>query len=106
MSVLPPLGEVPYYARTMTEHMPVLTAIQQAVLAVIAKAPGKHLDDLTVVLVQETVLVRVGRLNLVRIAVAAGQLEQKGLLRYERNLSSDLLDWFVTSSGTQFLATY
>jgi hypothetical protein len=87
-----------------TERMKTLTALQQALLSVIREYPQHRLSRDTIWLMEVRCNSAVGRLDLVRLAVAAGQLEQRGLLRYERSPADySQLDWWVTDEGMTYL---
>jgi DNA-binding MarR family transcriptional regulator len=84
--------------------MMTLTAIQHGVLRTIAQNPRRHIDHQLLGWAQQLIIKNAGKIDLVRAAVAAGQLEQRGLLRYERDLSKpDRLLWSVTPEGEKFL---
>jgi len=84
--------------------MRTLAAIQHAVLEVIRSNPGIPINGSMVAEVGRCITAAVGRLDAVRVGVAAGQLQERGLLRcwYDED-NPDQFRWVLTHLALEYL---
>ena len=95
----------PIRSSKKTARMRTLTAIQHATLEAVRAHPSSHINAVLVSYIRQTLGEVIGRhLDPMRVAVAAGQLEERGLLAYQRNeQDADLLEWRITEQGLDYL---
>jgi hypothetical protein len=87
-----------------SDRMKTLTDLQHAVLEAVRETPGAIIDREFALRVKDFANRFVGPVDEVRVAVAAGQLEARGLLSYMRYRQlPSRLEWSITETGLTYL---